>query len=246
MDKDSILITTRDEFKNKIATTQQNAIKEITEATTLVHVTSTSSINSIQDVKMNATLDINSENESIIQQLNDFHDSVLTDIAVFQNNLNNNTSAKMVNEMKQLHSKLQSDIYRHVLDHSLNIQTDIADIKQEIEIKLLEDKKIEKIRIKNELITEIRTSHAHTNITHATVHSNKATPQYGANNTTMHGYATMQEYITTQNAAYEEYDVMTREPTPDTPDLHVTGPEFDSTGPFNTTMAPGHPHTSSD
>ena len=176
---------------------------------------------------MNATLDINSEKESIIQELNNVRDSTITDIAVFQNNLNKNTSKKMVDEMKLLHSKLQSDIDTYVLDHSLKIQSDIADLKQEMRIELLEELTNEKLRIKNELITELRTTQVHTNVTHATTQSNRNTPQQGVNNATMHGYATMHEYITTQDADYEEYNMMTRETTQDAPNPHISG--FDTT-----------------
>ena len=89
LDKDSIFLATRDNLKNEMATTQQNAIKVITDATTLANATSTSCINSIREIKDNATLDIinsiqdikkdatlniRSEKESIIQELTDIRD----------------------------------------------------------------------------------------------------------------------------------------------------------------------------
>ena len=64
----------------------------------------------------------------------------------------------MVDEMKFLYSKLQSDMDMYVLHQSLKIQSDIADLKQEMRKELLEELTNEKIRIKNELITKLRTT----------------------------------------------------------------------------------------
>ena len=81
-----------------MVTTQDKAIEVITDATTLANATLTSCINSIreikdnatldiinsiQDIKNDATLDIRSEKESIIQELNDICDSTITNISVF-------------------------------------------------------------------------------------------------------------------------------------------------------------------
>lgn len=59
--------------------------------------------------------------------MHNLRNSVLTDIAVYQNNLNKNISSKIQAETKLLHSKLQSDMDTYVLDHNLKIQSNLAD-----------------------------------------------------------------------------------------------------------------------
>ena len=218
-------------------------MKEINEAIMIAKATTTSCINSLHTIKMNTTLDITTQKETIIQDLSDLRDSVLTDVAVFQNNLNKNTSAKIVDEMKLLQSKLKSDMGTYVLDHSLKMQSNIADLKEEMKIELLVEMKHEQTRIKIELIAELRTSHVHTNLTHAGTQSSTAIPPQGENNATMHGCNTMQDYVTTQNDAYEEYESTHGPPSPDTPNTNVYKPPFNTNGPSNTTMAPEHPHS---
>ena len=105
--------------------------------------------------------------------------------------------------------------------------------------ELFEELTNEKLRTKNEIITELCTTQAHINATNATEHNHKPTPQQGANNTAMHGYATMHQFNDIWDADYDVYDRMTTKTTQDAPDPRVSG--VDTTRPFNTTMAPENP-----
>ena len=81
-----------------MVTTQDKAIEVITDATTLANATLTSCIDSIREIKDNATIDIinsiqntekdatlnlRSEKESIIQELTEIRDKAITDIVSF-------------------------------------------------------------------------------------------------------------------------------------------------------------------
>lgn len=84
---------------------------------------------------------------AIVQKLTNLRNVAVTDVAVFQNQLNVNTAAKMEMEMKLPQTKLQGDLYTYVLDHTLKLISTMTDLKEKIKTELLLELELEKFRM---------------------------------------------------------------------------------------------------
>ena len=95
LELDTTFIDSRDRIITDIVTKTTQVKKDITEATQLVITNTTNGVKSLQDIKTNASIDINTHKETIIQEIHDIRDRVTTQIAVFQDDLQASTIVKM-------------------------------------------------------------------------------------------------------------------------------------------------------
>ena len=96
------------------------------------------------------------QRKSIIQELIDLRDGVVTNVAAFQNTWNKTTCEKLKIEVELLKSKLQEDMDTYALDHTLKLQSTLTDLKQELKTELFIELFVEKNRLSNEFTTELR------------------------------------------------------------------------------------------